>query len=99
MKDIAKMMGQVQKIKQDMERAQNETEVCFSANGVEVVARGDFSISSIVIREDLIEEKDVELIQDLVQIAVNGALEGVRKKLESSLGGMAGGLGLSGLMG
>lgn len=99
MQDIQKMMAQVQQMKADMERTQQETEVRFGANGVEAVARGDMSIVSVRISEDIAQSGDREMLEDLVLVAVNGALDKVRKKLESQVAGLAGGMDLSSLFG
>ena len=77
MSNLNKMLKQAQKMQKDVERAQNELaglEVSYASNGVEVIARGDSSISAITISSDLIEAADKEMIEDVVLVAVNRRL-------------------------
>ena len=97
MQNIQKMLQQVQQMKTDLETQQRETEATFAANGVEVVAKGDFSIVSISISPEVLASADREMLEDLVLVAVNGALESVRKKLEQTVGDLTSGLNLPGL--
>ena len=71
-----------------MESAQGalaDTEVTFTNNGVDVIATCDYTIKSITISEELIQTNDAALINDVVVIAVNGALKQVREKTESPI--------------
>jgi DNA-binding protein YbaB len=52
----------------------------------------------LTIDPEAVKAGDVEMLQDLVMAAVNEAGRKVDEAMQSSLGGMMGGLGLSGLM-
>ncbi len=100
MTDISKMLEQAQKMQNDVQKAQSELsemEVSYSCNGVDVVANGDFSIKSITISDDLASSQDKEMIEDVVLVAVNGAVKKVRVRTESKLAGITGGLNIPGL--
>ena len=100
MTNINKMLKQAQKMQKEVENAQSklsEKEVSFSSNGVEIVAKGDFTMKSVSISSELIESGDKEMIDDVVLVAVNGAIDKVRKMTESKLSGIVGGLDIPGL--
>ena len=100
MSNINKMLKQAQKMQKEVENAQNqlsEMEINYSCNGVKVVAIGDFTIKSISISEELVALKDKEMLDDVILLAINGAIKEVREKTESKLSGITGGLNIPGL--
>ena len=104
-------MGNLQRMamqmQQEMERVQAElaeTEVEGSAGGgvVRAVVTGKQSLVSITIDQSAVDPDDVEMLQDLVVVAINEALDGSRRLAEEKMGAMQslGGLGgLGGLLG
>ena len=100
MSNLDDMLKQAQKMQKDVDRAQNDLssmEVSYSNNGVEVTAKGDNTIASLNISAELLENGDKEMLEDLVLIAVNGALDKIRVQTESKMSGIAGGLNIPGL--
>ena len=100
--DINKMMKQVQQMQADMARVQeelaNETVEASAGGGmVTVTATGSGEIKAITIAPEAIDPDDPELLADMILGAVNEALRSANDLAQSRLGGMAGGLGLSGL--
>jgi DNA-binding YbaB/EbfC family protein len=91
------MMQQVQKLQEQLVQAQeqlaNET-VNYSAGGgaIKVIMTGDQKCQSVEIDPELLKDMDVEMLQDLVLAAVNGALEASRALASERLGPLAGGL-------
>jgi hypothetical protein len=66
---------------------------------VTVKVSGDLELKSVTIDPQAVDPDDVELLQDMVQAAIN---EGMRKAQElaaTKLGGITGGLGGLGLPG
>jgi DNA-binding YbaB/EbfC family protein len=90
------MMQQLQKLQQEMLKAQeelaNET-VTGSAGGgvVQVVFTGDQKCLEVEIDPGLLEDADLEMIQDLVLAAVNNGLERSQELAAERLGPLAGG--------
>ena len=81
------MMRQVQKMQQDMEKAQEELKhvsVEASAGGgmVTVKVSGELEILDLKIDPEAVDPQDVDLLQDMVLAAVN---EGMRSAQELSL--------------
>lgn len=91
------MMGQLQKLQEQLKIAQDnlaEETITYSAGGgaVKVVMTGDQHCESVEIDAELLKEGDVEMIQDLILTAVNGALEASKNLAAERLGPLAGGL-------
>ena len=64
---------------------------------VKVVCNGQQEIIDIEIEPELLEEKDVEMLQDLILAAVNEALRRSREIAEEEMGKITGGLNFPGL--
>ncbi|MTD41380.1 YbaB/EbfC family nucleoid-associated protein [Erwinia sp. CPCC 100877] len=91
------MMKQVQKMQKDMEKAQaqlNEKEFVGAATNDLVTATftGDRKMKDISIKEEVVDPEDVEMLQDLVIMAVNDALAKIEKETEATMGKYAKGL-------
>jgi len=85
MMNIGKMMKKAQEMQANMKDLQEELakiEVCGESGGgmVKVTMSGDRQVKSIVIEDELWEEKDKSLIEDLVAAAVNAASQTAEEK-------------------
>lgn len=102
MKGMANMMKQAQKLQAQMLRLQEElaekTVESSSGGGmVTVVANGRQQIVSINIEREVVDPEDVEMLQDLIQAAVNDALAKAQEMVSSEMGKLTGGLNIPGL--
>lgn len=93
----AGMMQQIQKLQEQLVQTQEQLAqemVEYSAGGgaIKVVMSGDQRCQSVTIDPELLKEADVEMLQDLVLTAVNGALDASRAMASERLGPLAGGL-------
>ena len=107
--NMNKMLQQVQEMQAEMVKAQEEAqkqEVEASAGGgmVTVKVNGALEVLEIKIDPDAVDPDDVEMLQDMVQAAMNEALrsaqEMVSNRMTQVTGGLEsalGGLGLPGL--
>jgi len=91
------MMQQIQKLQEQLAQAQEQLAqetVEYSAGGgvIKVVMTGDQHCQSVVIDQEILKDGDVEMIQDLVLTAVNGALDASRALASERMGPLAGGL-------
>lgn len=96
------MMSQIQKLQEEMGKTQEalKTEtVTVSAGGeaVTVVATGDQRIASIVLKPEVVDPEDLEMLQDLLVAAVNEALEQSQALAAKRMASLTGGLSLPGL--
>lgn len=98
------MLRQVQQMQADMEKAQEELKhetVEASAGGgmVTVKVSGELELLELTIDPDAVDPEDVELLQDMVQAAVNEALRSAQELAASKMGAVTGGLGGPGGLG
>ncbi|MFB3915397.1 MAG: YbaB/EbfC family nucleoid-associated protein [Terriglobales bacterium] len=93
-KQLQEMMSAAKRQYEELQRKMQETVVEGSAGGgsVTVKMNGQKRVLSISIDPDVVKSGDVEMLQDLVTAAVNGASQKVEEAMQSSLGGMMGGL-------
>ncbi len=100
--DVAKLLRQFQKLQGEFKKAQREIakeEVTGSSGGgmVEVTVNGKFEVIDIRIEKKLLEEKDVEMLEDLILAAVNKAMAKVQELVKGKLGQLTGGLSIPGI--
>ena len=98
------MLQQVQQMQAEMAKAQEDLKnevVEASAGGgmVTVKISGDLQLKELTIDPDAVDPEDAELLQDMVQAAVNEAIRSAQELAASKMGGIAGGLGGLGLPG
>ena len=92
------MMKQAQKMQQEFMKMQQELESTnfeFSSGGgaVKAVVSGTREFESITIDPEVVDPDDVEMLQDLILAAVNGALKAADDKTSQSMAKLQGGLG------
>ena len=92
------MMKQAQKMQQEFMKMQQElesTDFEFTAGGgaVKAVVTGTREFSSIVIDPEVVDPEDVEMLQDLILTAVNGALKKADEQTSKAMNKLQGGLG------
>src|SRR5918998_4621453 len=102
--DMNAMMRQVQQMQAEMLKAQEELKhetVEASAGGgmVTVKMSGELELQDITIDPGAVDPEDVELLQDMVQAAVNEAIRAAQELATSKMGQATGGLGGLGLPG
>ncbi len=104
MPNVAKMMAQVGKMQQEMAAAQEQLKselVEASAGGgmVSVRVTGDLEVRSITIDPAAADPEDVEILSEMVLVAVNDGLSKAKALAESRMGGATAGLDLGALGG
>ncbi len=92
------MMKQAQKMQQEFMKMQQELEATpfeFTAGGgaVKAVIVGTREFKEIVIDPEAVDPDDVEMLQDLILTAVNGALKMADDKTSEKMAKLQGGLG------
>lgn len=102
MVNMMKLMKQAQAMQNNMQKLQAELAERtyeFSAGGgvVKAVAKGDMTIVSLTVDPKAVDPSDVDMLQDLVISAVNGALKLARDSASEEMGKITGGLGIPGL--
>jgi DNA-binding YbaB/EbfC family protein len=97
MKGLGDLMKKAQQMKASMDRLQEELasrEVEAGAGGgmVTVRATGAQEVASIDIDPSVIDPEEKEMLQDLVQAAVNEALRKSKEMMQEEMGKITGGL-------
>ena len=99
MGNMAGMMKKVQKLQADMAKLQEELkartiEVSTGGGAVKVTVTGEQKIHSIKIAPSAVDPEDVEMLEDLVAVAVNEAMTKVDDMMAQEMGKLTGGLNL-----
>ena len=83
------MLKQAQKLQKEMLETQekiNSTEFIGKSSVVTVKMTGDKQLTDVKIDIEQIEEDDIELLQDMIIVAVNDAINQINKETESKMG-------------
>jgi DNA-binding YbaB/EbfC family protein len=99
----AGMMARLQKMQEEMARAQGEVEnSVFSASvgggAVTAECNGKHELLGVGISPEVVDPGDVEMLQDLVTAAVNEALAKAGEAMEQAVAAVQGGMNLPGLV-
>lgn len=102
MKNMQQMMKQVKKMQEEMQKAQEglkDKTVEGSAGGgaVTVIVDGHKTVKDIVIKPEVVDPEDVEMLQDLVLTAVNDAMRKADELMGKEMGRFTGGMNIPGL--
>ena len=92
------MMRQAQKMQQDFLKMQQELETkgceCTAGGGaVKATMIGTRQLHSIEISPDVVDSDDVEMLQDLILAAVNGAIKLADDETNKAMSELQGGMG------
>lgn len=93
--NLQAMMKQAQKLQKDMMNAKEEidnTDYEISKSFVTIKAKGNKTITSIDINMDSLEKEDVEVLQDLIQVAINELFNNIDKDIEKKMGKFSNGM-------
>ena len=93
------IISQAKKQAEDLQNKMQSTVVEGSAGGgsVKVKMNGQKRLLGVTIDPEAAKSEDLEMLQDLVTAAVNDAARKIDDAMKSTVGGMLGGLGISGL--
>ena len=92
------MMQQAQKLQRDMMNAKNEIDEkkFTSTHGfLTIEMKGNKEVTSVKIDKENLDKDDIEMLEDLISLAVNDNVKKIEKETESKMGKFG---GLSGLM-
>ncbi len=96
MNNLMKQAQRMQRQMEEQQKALETKEFVGKAGGgaVEVTANGSKEILKVTISPDAVDPDDVEMLQDLVMVAVNEALKQADEASSAIMGKMTGGLGM-----
>ena len=92
--DINKLMQQAKQMQNELEKANNqinaqEFEGAASNGLVKIKMNGEYKVVSVDIDESIINKDDKDMIQDLIMIATNEAVNKIDEVKKRTLGAMA----------
>ena len=95
LKEAQQMQGKMQSLQEELA----EREVSFSSGGgmVSVVATCDGTVKSIKIDPKAVDPEDVEMLEDLVLAAVQGAVNQGKATMAEEMGSLTQGLNIPGM--
>jgi len=96
---IQQMLKQVQQFQEQLQKQLDELVVEAAAGGgmVAVKMNGQKQLHEVRIDPEVFASQDVEMLQDLILVAVNEAARKVDEQMASHMGSLAGGLNIPGL--
>jgi nucleoid-associated protein EbfC len=94
--NIQELMSQAKKQYEVLQKKLQETVVEGTSGGgsVTVTMDGRKQVLGIKIDPEVVKDGDVEMLQDLITAAINGAGHKVDDAMQSTMGGMLGGMGI-----
>ena len=99
---MQKQLQQMQAMQRKMEVLQaeiEEKEVTTTAGGgaVTVTVSGKKEVTGLVLKPEVVDPEDIEMLQDLIMVAVNEGLRQIEEISNSEMGKLTGGLGIPGV--
>ena len=96
------VLKQAQKMQEEMERIQQETEeenieATSGGGAFRVIVNGKKELVEIKLDPDAVDPDDVETLEDLIMAAVNEAVKKAEDMMEEKMGAITGGLNIPGL--
>ncbi len=96
------MMKQARMMQKQMEEIQEELrntifEASSGGGAVKVKVNGDQEVLEIKISKDVIGPGEMDMLEDMVMVAVNDAIKQAKEESKSKLAGLTGGMNIPGL--
>jgi DNA-binding YbaB/EbfC family protein len=97
--NLQQLMSQAKQQYEALQRKMQDTVVEASSGGgtVNVKMDGRKQLLSLKIDPEAVKSGDIEMLQDLITAAVNEAARKVDQAMQSTVGGILGGMGLPGM--
>ena len=97
--NLQDLMSKAKSQYEDLQKKMEQTVVEATSGGGSVTVKmdGRKQVLSIQIDPEAVKAGDLEMLQDLITAAVNGAGKKVDDAMQSTMGGMLGGMGIPGM--
>jgi len=97
--NLQELMSQAKRQYETLQKKMEQTVVEGSSGGGSVVVKmdGRKQVLSVKIDPEAVKSGDVEMLQDLILAALNEAARRIDSQMQSTVGGMLGGMGIPGL--
>ncbi len=87
--NIQAMMKQAQKLQKEMMNAKEEIDnktYTGTSSFVTVNVKGDKTIENIKINQEQLDKEDIEMLEDILTVAINNAMKEIDKETEQKMG-------------
>lgn len=100
--NMGNMMKQVQQMQKNIELKQAEIEeksfeATAGGGAIKVVCNGKKEILAIELKEEIVDPDDIEMLEDLILVAVNDAIKAADKEMSDVMSSMTSGMKMPGL--
>lgn len=100
--NMGNMMKQVQQMQKNIEIKQAEIEqqsfeATAGGGAIKVVCNGKKEILDVELKAEIVDPDDIEMLQDLILVAVNDAIKAAEKEMSDVLGSMTAGMKMPGM--
>ena len=100
--NLQQLARQAQKMQEQMEAVSAELEVkeytaTSGGDAVKAIVTGKMEVKEIMIKPEVVDPEDVEMLGDLITAAVNEALRAAAAEKESEMEALSGGLNIPGM--
>ena len=97
--NLQELMSQAKRQYETLQKKMQETIVESSSGGGAITVKMDGRKQGLSVKIDpeAVKSGDVEMLQDLIAAAVNGAGKKIDDTMQSAMGGMLGGMGIPGI--
>lgn len=92
MKKVQEMQSQIEAVQVEM--ANRQFSATSGGGAVSITVTGKGRVVSVSITEDIVNPKDIETLEDLIQLAINNAKDEADKALTAEMNKLTGGLPL-----
>ena len=94
-KQAQKMQEKITEVQEDIENREFSTTV--GGGAVEVTMTGNKKIKNLIIKPEVVDPEDIEMLQDLIISAFNDNVKQIEETTEKEMGAITGGVSFPGL--
>jgi len=99
--NYGEMMKQAKMMQKQMEKVQDELkgmqfEASSGGGAVKITVNGEQEVLTVKVNKDIVDPEDIEMLEDMVLVAVNDAIKQSKDEAKNKLAGVTGGLNIPG---
>ena len=99
--NYSEMMKQAKIMQKQMEKVQDELkgmqfEASSGGGAVKITVNGEQEVLKVKVNKNIVDPDDIEMLEDMVLVAVNDAIKQSKDEAKNKLAGVTGGLNIPG---
>lgn len=99
--NYGEMMKQAKVMQKQMEKVQDELkgmqfEASSGGGAVKITVNGEQEVLKVKVNKDIVDPEDIEMLEDMVLVAVNDAIKQSKDEAKNKLAGVTGGFSIPG---